>query len=631
VPDGKAPEKKKKHFNLMGILLIGGVFTALMLVLLVVQENVRYSVRSESLTLLPKDELIRLKNEILERDTLEKRQAECLLVIEENDDALSMKAQDMMIPMLREMRVAFDICNTDEFTEEKMNQYRKIIIAVTHYHMMPDALLPIQSWVRNGGNLMIMYAPLLNGSFQSLAGILGIKDSAEPVMVEGLHFTRDFMLGGTRQDYVITDPFDSSLGLAITSDCEVYLESTDEYPAPLIWRKKTGKGTVVFDNFGIMEKSYRGIHWAAYTLLDDWAVYPVINGATFYIDDFPSPIPDGDGQYIQRDFGMSIADFYSRVWWNDVYDLARKNGIPYTGLTIEVYSNQVEGELEQNTEVTRFQYYGNMLLRIGGEIGIHGYNHMPLVLDNFDYEDQYDEYRQWPSREDMVRGVEEILRFTQNLFPQEELQVYVPPSNILSEEGREVLGTTSVRAIGSVYLEGDLAYEQEFDVSAKDGIVNTPRIISGYDINPFMQLTAMSELNYHLVSTHFQHPDDVLDEDRGAAKGWNNLLASFKKYIDWLYASFPQIRNLTGAELAAAVERYDLLRYEVTKTENGLALNLTNFMDEAWMMLRLNSGRGIASASGAEYSQVAEGLYLLECGAAHVEITLEQDLPEREE
>nr|MCR4807033.1 DUF2194 domain-containing protein [Lachnospiraceae bacterium] len=264
----------------------------------------------------------------------------------------------------------------------------------------------------------------------------------------------------------------------------------------------------------------------------------------------------------------------------------------------------------------------NMLLRSGGEIGIHGYNHMPLVLENFDYRDQYDSYIPWPTEKDIKHSLDEVFDFTQDLFPDEELKVYVPPSNVLSEEGRKLLGKTPIRSIASVYLSTDLAYEQEFNVSKEDGIINTPRITSGCVIDEYMELAAMSELNFHFVNTHFLHPDDVLDEDRGAALGWKKLFSNLKDYYDWLFKSCPAIRNMTGSELAAAVERYDLLKVDRRQGADDIELTLDNFEDEAWMLLRLNEGQSIEEITGGDYEKVADDLYLVRCDDANVKIDL---------
>lgn len=79
-----------------------------------------------------------------------------------------------------------------------------------------------------------------------------------------------------------------------------------------------------------------------------------------------------------------------------------------------------------------------------------------------------------------------------------------------------------IRTIASTYFEDgtDLPYVQEFGV-ASDGMVEQPRIVSGGMVgDTYMRLAAMNELNMHYVSTHFMHPDDLLDVDRGAEEGW---------------------------------------------------------------------------------------------------------------
>ena len=617
-PRSDKGKKKKAFLHPTGVLIIGLAFCAMMALLIMVQGNLRYSVRKENLTLLPKEELIRLKSELGAPQN-----KECLLVMEE-DDPMTAIAAPYMEDILTQMKVGYDVCHADRLNRARMDRYSKLILAVTNYPKLTEALAELPSWVSAGGNLLILFPPENSGSFQSLGTLLGIKESADFELVEGIHFCSDFMLGGTAHDFTIIDGYESALALTLKDDCEVFMESTGKYPVPLLWRRTVGDGTVVFNNLGIMEKSYRGFHWAAYSLLSDSCIYPVINGATFYIDDFPSPVPNGDGQYLSRDYNMSVSDFYVRVWWNDVYGLARKYEIPYTGLLLEEYSNQVSGEFERNTEVNSFQYYGNMLLRSGGEIGLHGYNHMPLVLVNFDYQDLFDEYTQWKSEADIRRALKETYSFIDMLFPEVDPIVYVPPSNILSKEGKEILNDMGVRAIASVYLPGEVEFDQEFEICAEDGIVHTPRVISGYVLGDYIKMAALSELNFHFVSTHFQHPDDVLDEDRGAALGWETLFSNFKGYVEWLYSSAPDIRNLTGTELAAAVQRYDLIRYESHEENGALKLSLSNFQDEAWMMLRVNDGRSIKKVTGARYKKVADGLFLLECQSEEVTVQFQE-------
>ncbi len=139
-----------------------------------------------------------------------------------------------------------------------------------------------------------------------------------------------------------------------------------------------------------------------------------------------------------------------------------------------------------------------------------------------------------------------------------------------------------------------------------------------------MEIAALSELNMHFVSSHFQHPDDVLDEDRGAALGWEAMRGRLEEYMEWLYTSAPSIRNLTGTEIAGAVQRYAYLDTEVEKDGTQIRISLSNFQDEAWLFVRINEGTA-AGVQGGTLTQLAEDLYLLEAKEAEVVIGLETE------
>ena len=75
----------------------------------------------------------------------------------------------------------------------------------------------------------------------------------------------------------------------------------------------------------------------------------MINGSVFYLDDFPSPVPSGDGTYVKRDYGTSIQEFYSNIWWPDMLNLASQYGLKYTGVMIENYEDKTDGEITKQT------------------------------------------------------------------------------------------------------------------------------------------------------------------------------------------------------------------------------------------------------------------------------------------
>lgn len=303
--------------------------------------------------------------------------------------------------------------------------------------------------------------------------------------------------------------------------------------------------------------------------------------------------------------------------------LADEHGVRYTGVIIENYEDDTDGTVKTTTDTERFQYFGNMLLHRGGELGYHGYNHQPLSLSDTDYGDVLP-YKTWDSVDAMDRAVTELISFGTEMFPGTTMAVYVPPSNVLSEEGRTVLASKypQIRTIASNYFPGEFAYVQEFEV-ADDGIVEQPRIISGCIIDSYMQMAALSELNMHFVNTHFMHPDDLLDEDRGAALGWETLKNRLDEYMTWLDTSAPSLRNLTGSELSGAIQRYGGLTVEKKITDQEIRLQLGNLYDTAYLFVRVNEGTP-GDVTGGSLTHLTGKLYLLCADSPEVVIQVEK-------
>lgn len=605
--------KRKRKPRFLQLLEILVIYVLLFAVVLSVGRNVLYNVRKSAVTILEKKDF---------RGTVKPEEAETLLIWERDDNGRN--GREEMGAIFSQMRIPFAEKESKEFTEDDLQGMETVVLSVTDLGTLGTNLTKLLDWVYKGHSLLFLYPPYNEDTFLSIADKVGITAVENALAkVEGLHFTSSFMPGYQR-DLSIVDPYRSSLDVTLDDSCEVFVQAKGSSETPLIWRRAFGKGRIVFDNLSFLEKAYRGFHCAAFSLLEETCVWPVINGSTFYIDDFPSPVPEGDSQFIQHEFGMDIKDFYTHHWWKDVYNLSKKYNIRYTGLVIEDYSAQVSGVFPRNKDITRFQYFGNMLLREGGELGFHGYNHMPLVPESFDYIGQYDSYRQWESVDAMRDSLTELSDFCHDLFPNEVFETYVPPSNIISEEGRKLLAEDfpEIRAIASLYLpdDNDVSYSQDFTVT-EDGMVQTPRIISGYVLDDYMRAAAMSELYFHCVNTHFQHPDDCLDTDRGAALGWTELFRRLTDYVEWLHNALPQLRNLTGSELTGAVQRYDALEIRREKTDRGIRLELGGFCDEAWFYLRINDGRP-GRVTGGSISEAADGLYLVKAVRPDLEIEI---------
>ena len=599
--------KNKIRFGQMGGILF--CFVVLASVIFAERSGIRYQKLDYEAFYLP---------ESFEKSSKEAGDEKTCLLIVDSGDEVSVQAEKELFQILTDMRVGFEYVDIAEADLPGMEPYKTAVVAVSNLDHLGDAVLDLCQWVNEGGGALFPLTLQKSMYLDLISAKMGILESGyENSIVQTIKIMDGFMLGGGKT-FTITDAYNSALTLQVSEAAQVHM-STEEN-IPLIWSMDYGDGRFVIDNLGFNEKAYRGFYAASYSLLEDISVYPVINGSSFYIDDFPSPVPAGEGKYILRDYGTTIGNFYANYWWPDMIGLAEKYGLVYTGLIIENYGNQVSGELPRNGEVSRYAYFGNMLLDMGGELGFHGYNHQPLCLDTFRYVTDLG-YRTWESIETMRASITELTDFSMGIFPKESFSVYVPPSNILSPEGRKMLEEDfpGIRTIASIYFPGESSYEQEFEV-AKDGIVETPRIISGCMIDDYMQIAAVSELNMHYVNSHFLHPDDLLDEDRGAALGWKTLKQSWENYLEWLYTAAPDIRNLTGSQMAGAVERYSSLSLWKEDTPDDFYLTVDGLYDEAYLFMRVNEGQ-VGEAKGADMIHLTGNLYLLRVTEKDVEIT----------
>ncbi len=574
--------------------------------------GIRYQEKKRQISYIDRDRIV------TEKEVASSLKKSCLVLMDSSQEE-SIQAWTQFQQIFMDMRVGTEVVDLQKQTLPELEPYETVTVLLRSLEPLKENVLDLCSWVKEGGNVLFALTLQKETYVSMIEQKLGIISSGyQNAEVSSIYFEKDFLIGGGRS-YAITDPFDSAWEVQLDETARVYARIGDENGMPLIWERNYGKGTFVIDNFGLTEKAVRGFYAASYSLLTDAGVYPVINGSVFYLDDFPSPVPGGDGTYVRRDYNTSIAEFYSNVWWPDMMTLAAKHGVKYTGVIIENYEDNTDENITEQTDVQRFQYFGNMILHQGGELGYHGYNHQPLSLSNVDYGTVLP-YKTWTSLDAMEKAVDELIRFGKKMFPATELSVYVPPSNVLSEEGRKLLREKfpEIRSIASNYFSGEFAYVQEFE-TAEDGIVEQPRIISGAVIDDYMQMAALSELNMHFVNSHFMHPDDLLDEDRGAALGWEKLKKRLDEYMTWLNESAEELRNLTGSELAGAVQRYGALTVDKEITEKEIRLHLGHLYDEAYLMVRINEGKP-GEVTGGELVNITGNLYLLRAEESDVVI-----------
>ncbi len=607
-------------FRFKGILVIALVFALIAAVLFVELAGVRFRYAQQTLDLLPTDAVVTKAQACDALDTT-------TLLLYSSAEEASVLALEQFDVILSDMKVGADRVDLAIDAVPALDPYAVVIVLVADLSHVGDPLVELCRWVNDGGGVLFPLTLEQNAYSAAIENKLGIEASYEYSMLDRLYINEGFMVGGGKA-FAIPDAYESARTVQLNpKTTTVHASIGEEGGVPVIWEAAYGKGTFVVVNMGMCDKAYRGFFAAALSLFEPVYVYPVINGSAFYLDDFPSQIPEGNSDYITRDFQTTIRDFYINTWWPDMMNLADKYNLKYTGLAIECYDDNVDGTTDASPDTAVFLNFGNMLLRQGGELGYHGYNHQPLCLGNSDYKGVYD-YKTWDDEAAMVKAFEHLVDFCDELFPDTEMAVYVPPSNLLSAEGRQILleNFDEVKTLSGIYLPDDsldFSLLQEFDVD-ENGVVDQPRIISGCDVDDFMTVAALSELNLHYVNNHFTHPDDALDPERGAELGWRELRRRFDAYLSWLYTSAPNLRNLRGTELSAAVQRFAAVAPHVTIGEREMTVAIDNFCDNAQFMMRFNDKKP-DKVAGGRLTHVTGDLYVLEATTDTVTVSFVQE------
>ncbi len=614
-------KEKLKNFRFKGILVIAVIYAVIAAILLIELSGVKFNFTQKKLDLLAKEDIVT-------KTVAYNSQKQDTLLLYSTKDEASEDAFEQFEVILSDMKMGAKKVNLAKKPIPDFKNYSLIIVLFADLSPVGEKIIDICNWVKNdGGNVYFPLTIEKNAYSVAIENRLGIESSNEYSYVGNIYINDGFMVGGGKA-FAVSDAYDSARTVQLNpKNTTVYAHIDNQNGVPLIWEASYGKGKFVVNNFGMCDKAYRGFFAASLSLFGEVGMYPVINGSTFYLDDFPSQIPEGNSEYITRDFGTTIRDFYINIWWPDMMNLSDKYGIKYTGLAIECYDDAIDGTTDAQADTGTFLNFGNMLLRKGGELGYHGYNHQPLCLGNKDYKGIFD-YKTWKDRASMVKAFEHLTDLCDELFPDVNMSVYVPPSNLLSDEGRQMLidEFEQIRTLSGIYLPDDVldfSLLQEYEVD-ENGIVDQPRIISGCDLNDFMTLAALSELNMHFVNNHFTHPDDALDPDRGAETGWKELFRRFDSFLNWLYSSAPGLRNFTGTEFSAAVQRFSAVSYKSEISQNEMTISIDNFHDDAQFMVRFNQ-KTPDTVSGGNITHLTGNLYLLEADNDTVTVSFKQE------
>jgi hypothetical protein len=480
----------------------------------------------------------------------------------------------------------------------------------------------LDEYVHLGGSAFFMHWLDSDRAFNQLYRKLGILAFEFAGLTNGIHLTSNVLLGEkglkTGQDFI----YNTSLSVEIDNESMVLAESLDGMP--LLWKRSYGEGSfTIFNGDTLGIKSNRGMIAGAVSLMQPDYIYPILNSKVFYIDDFPAPVTRELIVDIYRKYKLDLAGFYREIWWPDMLKASKKYNVKYTAAIIETFNAQITPPFRDpvDAEYHSLIAYGREVLKSGGEISLHGYNHQSLQSDQAIAD--FFKYKSWKSQADMELSIEEALRFIATAFPNYSVMSYVPPSNVLGPDGRAALKKAwpDLAVISSLYdtdYEGR-SYVQEYGV-AEDGIIELPRITSGYLEDPYSRWVEANAMTSIGVFSHFLHPDDLLDKKRSNNQQWEQLYEDFTDLLDRLQLTYPWLRDMTSTEAGLVVANQMPAQITWEKTSNRIDGQIAPFSNEIHFILRTE--RTIGRQVNCSIQKIDHQTYLVKAHKARFAVEL---------
>jgi len=481
----------------------------------------------------------------------------------------------------------------------------------------------IEEYVYKGGYVFFMSYLEIDAEYKMLHKRFGVTSFSNIAATRGINLTSNVLI--SENNLSINEDFMVNTSVVADLDDNVELLAESEKKVPLLWKREYGKGAFMnFNGSFLTEKMNRGFFTGALSMLEPEFIYTVFNTKVFFVDDFPAPIQPVKNKQIYDEFNRDNPSFYKEIWWPNMLKISRQYNLKYTGGIVESYNNLTQppfdspGEIDEDNLIS----FGKEIIKSGGELAFHGYNHQSLVTDLL-VSNKFG-YKAWNSEEDMTKAIEELVSYTKSAFPSYTVTAYIPPSNVLSLEGRTALkkGWSDLKVISSLYGEdgAGLAYIQEFEV-AKDNIIEMPRITSGYVEDKYNRWAEANTMTGIGVFSHFVHPDDVISRDRANDMRWGELYSHFNNYMDRVHETYPWTKSMTATEAALNIEETLQTQVNWRVEDDSISASITNFKKETSYIFRTE--KKLKRLHDCEVLKIDDDVYLVTVNSSEFKIDLE--------
>jgi hypothetical protein len=434
-----------------------------------------------------------------------------------------------------------------------------------------------------------------------LAVVFGHDGSAPPVPYKAskVRFTAAAFpgLGGFLID--LPEPSLSGLRAALPSRCTVMVHAVvSDGEVPMWWRCPVGGGEVsVLNAYELTDRASLGFVIQALLDVEGSFAMPVLDAAVEFVDDCPLPMTGS----VLPVLGKLDTTFYRDDFYGAVRDLAKRLGIRPTFLAVFTYDDKVSAPYGEPWPGPTGEVSRELASRIVADdfpAGLHGMTHVSPGLSG-------GVTRPFADESALMNQLQAARHAYSQVFGAENFPiVYVPPNDWIDAAGKRALvaAVPEVRVLASVFVGSDVETQQDFGPDPdQPSLVALPRTWAGMTLAGDPAMGMVNGLLAQVTSTHFIHPDDVLDKERSGGLLWAGLRDSWIRSMDEMRRRFPYLREMTAVQAADEVRRMSATGLKVVASgQAGVSMTRASGIDGSMIVLvRLPAGcRASADAGG---------------------------------
>lgn len=507
-----------------------------------------------------------------------------------------------------------------DFSQIDINDVSKIknpsntVLTFSQRILEKDEVAMIEEFLNKGGGVIFLQKLGELNEHPTLRKILNIEEVGGEDISSGLQFIENIFNGYEDVSEDDSDAFIYSVQeVELNKKARVLLKTDD---IPLAWKSNYKKGKVIYWNSAsTMDKVKRGLLIQTVRMLLPTFVSAQANVQVMHIDDFPAPIPEEKTNVLDGKTVQDISDFYQNNWWKDMKRIAAQYNLKYTGAIIGTYKNDVNNFDDIYTTMKNtLLVYGRDLLNKESELSVHGYNHEPLVLKEHPIEKSLG-YTPWKNDSDMIKGLTTLKSTLDRIFANTKITTYVPPSNILSENGVNSLKKVfpQLDTIAALYYgdqEGSV-YITEFEKHHKyNDILLFPRTTSGFEFTKFNQYKIADVVSNFGVLSHFIHPDDAFDLKRSNGLTWQEMAKNYEEMHAFIHENYPMMKSYTQNDATKIINQYLKGDIDVVTEGNDITIYQHNMPQSSSYLVYVESGKELKAVSkDVEIIKQSETLY----------------------